>query len=169
MTAISVRASDGMPGGAISVSANGNSDGVVWVSVHKEDATSGIHPGRLVGLDATNLNELWRDDDVPWFAKFNPPTITDGKVFLPTFAKPDASHADGLGLLIVYGLKPDPCQSIEDAISSTNQEITTLQDELSNPDLPPAARAALGTQLRLLNQNLASEETQLKNCQQQHP
>jgi len=103
-TAISVRASAGMPGGAISVSANGNQGGVVWVSVHKEDATNGVHPGRLVALDATNLNELWRDDDVPFFAKFNPPTVADGKVFLPTFAQPDATHPDGLGWLIVYGL-----------------------------------------------------------------
>jgi hypothetical protein len=79
--------------------------------------------------------------------------------------------ADGMtrhGLLRIVR-EPDPCQSIEDAISSINQEITTLQDELSNPDLPPAARAALGKQLRLLNQNLSSEETQLKNCEQQHP
>jgi hypothetical protein len=65
--------------------------------------------------------------------------------------------------------EPDPCQSIEDAISSTNQEITTVQDELSNPDLPPGARAALGKQLRLLNETLSSDETQLQNCEQQHP
>lgn len=105
LTAIGVRASVGMPGGAISVSANGHRDGVVWVSVHKEDATNRIHPGRLVALDATNLNELWRDDDVPFFAKFNPPTVADGKVFLATFAQPDARHPAGLGWLIVYGIK----------------------------------------------------------------
>ena len=104
LTAAGVRASDGMPGGAVSVSANGNRDGVVWVSVHKEDAMDGIHPGRLVALDATNLTELWRDDNVPLFAKFVPPTVADGKVFLPTFAQPDANHPHGLGWLIVFGL-----------------------------------------------------------------
>jgi len=103
-TAKGVRASPGMPGGAISISANGNRDGVVWASIHKEDATNKVHPGRLVALDATNLNELWRDDDVPFFAKFTPPTVADGKVFLPTFAQPDATHPDGLGWLIIYGL-----------------------------------------------------------------
>jgi hypothetical protein len=79
--------------------------------------------------------------------------------------------ADGVtrhGLLRIVR-EPDPCQSIEDAISSINQEITTVQNELSNPDLPPGARAALGKQLRLLNENLSSEETQLKSCEQQHP
>jgi hypothetical protein len=105
LTATSVRAPDGMPGGAITLSANGNTNGVVWVSVHKEDASNGIHAGRLVALDAKNLKELWRDDGVPFFAKFNPPTVADGKVFLPTFANPDASHKVGIALLIVYGLK----------------------------------------------------------------
>jgi hypothetical protein len=105
MTSATVYASRGMPGGAISISANGNRDGIVWVSVHKEDAIGGVHPGRLVALDTTSLNELWRDDDVPAFAKFNPPTVADGKVFLPTFATPTADFPDGLGWLIVYGLK----------------------------------------------------------------
>jgi outer membrane protein assembly factor BamB len=104
LTAMNVRASDGMPGGALSISANGNQGGVVWASVHKEDAMNDIHPGRLVALDATNFSELWRDEEVPWFSKFNPPTVADGKVFLPTFAKPDADHKDGMGLLIVYSL-----------------------------------------------------------------
>jgi outer membrane protein assembly factor BamB len=104
-TAMSIRASDGMPGGALSISANGNRDGVVWVSVHKTDAITYISPGRLAAFDATTLKELWRDDDVPFFAKFNPPTVADGKVFLPTFAQPDAAHPRGLGWLIVYGIK----------------------------------------------------------------
>ena len=81
---------------------------MVWVSVHKEDATIRIHPGRLVALDATSLKEDWRDDDVPFFAKFNPPTVADGKVFLATFANPDTTHPVGLGWLIVYGMSYRP-------------------------------------------------------------
>jgi hypothetical protein len=79
--------------------------------------------------------------------------------------------ADGMTrhALLRIAREPDPCQSIEDAISSTNEEITTVQEELSNPDLPPGARAALGKQLQLLKENLTSDETQLKNCEQQNP
>jgi hypothetical protein len=104
MTDQNLQAPDGMPGGALSVSANGIRDGIVWVSVHKEDAMFDIHPGRLVAVDATTLRELWRDEEIPFFAKFNPPTVADGKVFLGTFAKPDAQHSDGLGWVMVYGL-----------------------------------------------------------------
>jgi len=61
-----------------------------------------------VALDATSLKEDWRDDDVPFFAKFNPPTVADGKVFLATFANPDTTHPVGLGWLIVYGMSYRP-------------------------------------------------------------
>jgi hypothetical protein len=108
MTAQEVRAPDGMPGGAISISANGERNGILWVTMSADlqsDAAFGLHPGRLIALDAMNLSELFRDDTVPIFAKFNPPTIADGKVFVPTFARPDAGHPVGLGWLIVYGLR----------------------------------------------------------------
>jgi len=80
---------DGMPGGALSLSANGTQDGIVWASLpNRMDATNGVHRGSLVALDAINLHELWRDDCVWYFAKFNPPAVADGHVFLATFADP---------------------------------------------------------------------------------
>jgi hypothetical protein len=97
-----------MPGGAISISANGSRDGILWVTMSADlqsDAAFDVHPGILVAVDATNLTELWRDSNVPAFAKFNPPTVADGKVFLPTFALPDAGHPAGLAWLVVYGFK----------------------------------------------------------------
>jgi LGFP repeat/PAN domain len=97
-----VRAPDGMPGGAISLSANGSGAGIIWASIPKYDGQTQNVPGRLVAFRATpqpgttTLDELWRDDDDIGFAKFNPPTIAGGKVFRPTFADK----------LIVYGLYP---------------------------------------------------------------
>jgi len=80
---------DGMPGAALSLSANRNQDGIVWASLpDRVDATWGIHRGSLAALDALDLHELWRDDCVWYFAKFNPPTVADGHVFLATFANP---------------------------------------------------------------------------------
>lgn len=101
-----VRSPDGMPGAFLSLSANGNSDGIIWASVPKYDGQWQNVPGRLVAFDALTLQELWRDDDDIAFSKFNPPTVAGGKVFRPTFADK----------LIVYGLKtgttPIPCYNI---------------------------------------------------------
>lgn len=75
---------DGMPGGALSLSANGNQDGIVWVSMpNQRDATGGIHRGSLVALDARTLRQLWIDPCIFYFAKFNPPIVADGRVFWP--------------------------------------------------------------------------------------
>jgi len=90
-----VRAPDGMPGAALSLSANGNSNGIIWASIPKYDGQWQNVPGMLVAFDAMTLQELWRDDDDIGFAKFTPPTIGGGKVFRPTFANQ----------LIVYGPK----------------------------------------------------------------
>ena len=90
-----VRAPDGMPGGALSLSANGNSNGIIWANIPKYDGQWQNVPGALVAFDAMTLKELWRDDDDIGFAKFMPPTIGGGKVFRPTFTDK----------LIVYGAK----------------------------------------------------------------
>jgi hypothetical protein len=101
-----VRAPDGMPGGALSLSANGNSNGIIWASIPKYDGQWQNVPAMLVAFNATTLQELWSDDDDIGFAKFTPPTIGGGKVFRPTFADK----------LIVYGAKngatPAGCYSV---------------------------------------------------------
>jgi hypothetical protein len=101
-----VRPPDGMPGAALSLSANGNSNGIIWALFPKADGQWENGPGRLVAFDATSLKELWRDDDDIAFAKFTPPMIAGGKVFRPTFADK----------LIVYGAKagatPASCYNI---------------------------------------------------------
>jgi len=90
-----VRAPDGMPGGALSLSANAATNGIIWASIPKYDGQWQNVPAALVAFDAITLQELWRDDDDIGFAKFTPPTIGGGKVFRPTFADK----------LIVYGPK----------------------------------------------------------------
>ena len=91
----------------VSVSANGSvaGTGILWAPT----ALSGtIEPGAsgiLHVLDASNVaTELWNSeldsarDTVGNFAKFTPPTIANGKVYLPTFS----------GQIVVYGLNPSP-------------------------------------------------------------
>jgi len=102
----SLRSPDGMPGSSLSLSANGNSGGIIWASMPKMDGQYVNVPGRLVAFDALTLKEIWRDDDNMGFPKFTSPTVAGGKIFRPTFADK----------LIVYGLKSgpdqDPCYNI---------------------------------------------------------
>jgi hypothetical protein len=71
-----------MPGGMISLSANGGSDGVLWACVS---------PGRLLAYDAAGNGEivpLWDSQQWNWHFSHNPlnrPVVWSGKVFLPTY------------------------------------------------------------------------------------
>jgi hypothetical protein len=94
----------GMPGGFLSLSANGSvaDTGIVWAShSFSGDAHDLTVPGILRAFDASDVSiELWNSrqnaarDDVGNFAKFAPPTIANGKVYLATFSNQ----------LAVYGL-----------------------------------------------------------------
>jgi hypothetical protein len=85
-----------MPGGAMTLSANGGdpASGVVWVSMPvSQDANNGTVPGVLRAFRASDVsNELWNSQQTPadsygLYAKFNPPTVYNGKVYQPTFSK----------------------------------------------------------------------------------
>lgn len=69
-----------MPGGALSLSANGSRDGIVWVT-----SPLGGSGGRLLAFEATTLRKLW-ETPLPGTSHFTPPTIADGQVFVPTLA-----------------------------------------------------------------------------------
>ena len=102
----STAAPNGQPGGILTISANGNQagSGIVW-AVHQltGDANQSVRPGILHAYDAANVaHELWNSeqlsarDGVGNFAKFVPPTVANGKVYLATFSQ----------RLNVYGLLP---------------------------------------------------------------
>jgi hypothetical protein len=109
-----VRPGPGMPGGHSSLSANGDLDGIVWTCVPTNNGQWVPSPGSLHAFDGLTLREIWADLLPEWFAKFNPPTIADGKVFRPVFPQfvlpnPDDGRAlspIGPGTVIVYGLLP---------------------------------------------------------------
>ena len=98
--------SPGMPGGMLSISANGRTagTGIVWAShPYDRNANTQVVTGILRAYNASDLKqELWHSkqnsirDDVGNFAKFCPPTVANGKVYLATFS----------GYLAVYGLLP---------------------------------------------------------------
>ncbi len=102
--ALGPKAPMGMPGGFLSISANGEHDGVLWAATPLSgDAFVTVVQGALRAFDADTLKELWSTEDntpedIFGFAKFCPPTICNGKVYLATFSDK----------LNVYGLVPPP-------------------------------------------------------------
>jgi hypothetical protein len=104
----SIRAPDGMPGGALSISSDEGSSGVLWVSTHDDNAMWQVHPGHFYAVDATSLKILWEDPKIEFFAKFNPPIIANGKVFLATWGRPpnDSQDVQVKSAIVVYGLRP---------------------------------------------------------------
>ncbi len=86
----------GQPGGILALSANGSTagSGIIWASHQLTgDANHNVLPGILHAYDAANVNhELWNSqqnssrDSVGNFAKFVPPTVANGKVYLATFS-----------------------------------------------------------------------------------
>lgn len=112
----------GMPGGMLSLSTNSDDarSGIVWASHPLAgDANNETVEGVLRAFDANDIaTELWNskqypDDNLGMFAKFNPPVVANGKVYVATFADP-VKNPDGHELppphnkLIVYGLLQNP-------------------------------------------------------------
>ena len=109
----------GNNGAVLSVSSNASVDstGILWASYAANgDANQSVRPGILRAIDASDVTkELWNssvfpDDNPGNYAKFNCPTIANGKVYLPTFSNQ----------LVVYGLiknSSDSCSSANIALN----------------------------------------------------
>jgi hypothetical protein len=86
----------GMPGGMLSLTANGTAPGtsIIWAAVPLDgDANKqrGVH-GVVLALNAEDVSQtLWTSEQVPGrdrlglFAKFTPPTVAGGKLFVATY------------------------------------------------------------------------------------
>ena len=92
------------PGGMLTMSSNGGAPGsrIVWALVPSSDANNAVTAGVLRAFDARDLKrELWNSgpafgrDGVGYFAKFCPPVVANGKVYVSSFS--DQIHVYGLG------------------------------------------------------------------------
>ncbi len=113
----------GMPGAMLSISSNGpdTSSAILWACFPTSgNANREVRPGTLAAYRANDvsMDQLWNSDLIPNdvignFAKFNTPTIANGKVFVPTFSNaikvyglypPDTAKCinNGTGLLAEY-------------------------------------------------------------------
>lgn len=111
-----ITAPNGMPGGILSVSANGTvaGTGILWSTVpFAGDANWDTVPGVVRAFDAANLTEIWNSrmnperDDLGYLAKYNPPTVFNGRLYVGTFGPDDASSPNKL---VAYGLLPAPSE-----------------------------------------------------------
>jgi outer membrane protein assembly factor BamB len=99
----------GMPGGMLTLSANGATkhSGIVWATIPYFDANRAVGSGRLIAYDATEfgtfadgskqLRVLWdsQAENLPFvYNKFNPPVVANGMVLVATYD----------GKIDVYGL-----------------------------------------------------------------
>ncbi|HEV2210224.1 MAG TPA: hypothetical protein VG167_15710 [Verrucomicrobiae bacterium] len=102
----------GQPGGILALSANGSNapSGIVWAAINTSaNANQAVVAGTLHAYSAVNVaTELWNSDLIAsrdtlgTFAKFVPPTIANGKVYMATFSN----------RVNVYGILPFPTLSV---------------------------------------------------------
>jgi hypothetical protein len=87
----------------LAVSANGNSDGIVWGIAATTNSVPG--QGALYAFEAANVSsQLWVSTDY-WFAtKFAIPTVANGKVYVPTSESARSVSPTSSPQLLVYGL-----------------------------------------------------------------
>jgi hypothetical protein len=84
----------GMPGGMLSLSANGNKEGILWCSLPYGDGNQTITQGRLIAYDAETfvngtVRKLW--DSADWnvqyvYNKFNIPVVANGVLYVPNYS-----------------------------------------------------------------------------------
>jgi hypothetical protein len=139
----------GQPGGILALSANGTNAGsaIIW-AVHQVggDANQQVLPGILHAYSAQNVGtELWNSEQLSWrdtvgkFAKFVPPTVANGKVYMATFAN----------RLNVYGLQPPPPVSI--ALSGGNTVISWPTNTPASYILQSTTNLVIGTWIAATN------------------
>jgi len=98
-----------MPGGTMSLSANGDrtDSGIIWVTMPiTKSANNAVVPGVMRAFDAADVTrELWNSeanaerDGLTNYAKFNPVTVYNGRVHVPTFKSPETTNQ-----FCVYGV-----------------------------------------------------------------
>jgi hypothetical protein len=101
----------GHPGASLSISANGTSNGILWATTNTADsgdgggAWHGTVPGIMYAFNTSGMGQLWNNtnnntrDYCGNYAKFTPPSIASGKVYLPSFG----TAATLSGAVCVYG------------------------------------------------------------------
>jgi hypothetical protein len=131
MTAPATNNDGSMPGGFLSISADGNRNGILWAST-PYNGNAAYHPiqGVLYAFNADTLSLLWTDktndarDEIGMFAKYVPPVVANGKVYVPNFGP--VGNTDGSGNLVAYGLLQPLTVTVANATMVANSALPAL-------------------------------------------
>ncbi len=123
----------GHPGAMLSLSANGDKDGILWAAIHATgDSWHESRPGILHAYDADDIrHELWNSlqmptrDDCGEYSKMAPPTVANGKVYLASFGTENV----GSGQFCVYGLLP--AKNAARIEAPTNLKVSVVEGALT--------------------------------------
>jgi outer membrane protein assembly factor BamB len=139
-TATGPKSGLGMPGGFLSVSAHRMENGVLWAALPMhDDAWIDIVRGSLrafrITPDGKTLSPLWTSycaepEDKFNFAKYVPPTVANGKVYLATFS----------GFVNVYGLRTADASRQ----ASANDPDCKVSEFMMEPNYKKTNKAAQG-------------------------
>jgi outer membrane protein assembly factor BamB len=151
-----------MPGGMLSISADGKASGIVWATLPVNTGKTyytipGLPPpGQLIAYNAEKMVLLWREELPSLLGKWTPPTIADGKVFVAS------SGGDAqTGRVLVYELGPIPTRppNVEASLLIDNRsslDVAWLDlgegvgwhppQPISDPVAPPGASVAMAKQ-----------------------
>jgi hypothetical protein len=131
MTAPATNNDGAMPGGFLAISANGNGNGILWASTpYNGNAVHQSVQGVLYAFNADTLSLLWTDktkdarDEIGMFAKYVPPVVANGKVYVPNFGP--VNNTDGTGNLVAYGLLPVLTVNVTNATMTVGGALPTL-------------------------------------------
>ena len=134
---------EGHPGAMLSLSANGDKDGILWAAIHATgDSWHESRPGVLHAYDGDNIrHELWNSlqvpgrDDCGEYSKMAPPTIANGRVYLASFGTENV----GTGQFCVYGLLPRKIEARLAAPTSTKAQVFGANITLTWNTVPGAS------------------------------
>jgi hypothetical protein len=126
------KAADGMPGGMLSLSSQAGTNGILWAVVPLNgdaNRARGVK-GIVLALDARDVSkQLWTSeqaggrDHLGLFARFVPPTVADGKVFVATYGDDELLRQYGGQVrpqafpnyrIVVYGMLPEAAPPVVD-------------------------------------------------------
>jgi hypothetical protein len=146
---------DGMPGGMLSLSSQGGTNGILWAVVPLDGDANKLRgvKGIVLALDAKDVTKtLWTSeqagarDRLGLFARFVPPTIADGKVFVATYGdeeplrmysktvRPQAFPARYQ--VVVYGLLPAPPARVD----QSRDDVQLVSAAVAAPVAPDTSR-----------------------------
>jgi hypothetical protein len=150
------------PGGILALSADGEKpgSGVLWATVAASgDAESDPPvPGELHAFDAANVSlELWNSTIHPWrdgfgnFAKFVPPLIANGRVYVATWSDQLAVY----GLLPAYKVSPKSLAFGSEPANDASPPALVTVTNTGDIALPIASITLSGTNLHQFSQTNA--------------